>query len=92
MISSSLLKTRSLEVVARTVVNPGQADRVAVADQTVRADKVAAADQRPADKGADKAAAADEADPGWGCPPLRTSSMERRPKSNPLEDEEARLH
>ena len=57
MISSSLLKTRSLEVVARTVVNPGQADRVAVADQTVRADKVAAADQRaPADKGADKAA------------------------------------
>ena len=71
------------------MVNPGQPDRVAAADQTVRADKGAAADQMAP---ADKAAAADEADPGWGCLPLRTSSMEQRPKSNPLEDEEARLH
>ena len=89
MISSSPLKTRLLEDVARAVVNRGQANRVASADQTASADKVAVADQMAP---ADKAAAADEADPEWGWAPLRTSSMEQRPKSNPLEDEEARPH
>ena len=94
MISNSPLRTRSLEVVAQAGVSPGQADRGAAAGQTARADKVEAAGQMApaADKVADKAAAADEADPGWGWARLRTSSMEQRPKLNPLEAEEARPH